>query len=114
MPSVRTRLSFIVSSIGAPGMVGVMMRVDHVFDRLVGRKSLRCGYRRHRHTVSPRRLDHDNVVLEFDENASLAIRVELPDAVGKLDGLSGRSGGWRCRRRRGGRACNRVNRLLAV
>src|SRR6185436_2938400 len=65
----------------AASMVRMMMRVDHVLDRLAGRQPLRRLYRRRGYGVADRPFDHHDVILELDENAAFPVWYQLPDAV---------------------------------
>ena len=57
-----------------PGMIRMVVRVDHVLDRLVRKHPLRVGDRRQRLFVAGRRLDDHDVVVELDEECSASRR----------------------------------------
>ena len=63
-------------------MIGVMVGVDHVPDRLVRRQHLGVGEGRHRLCVVSRPFDHDEVVVELDEDAPFLTRRHEPDTIG--------------------------------
>src|SRR5262249_15483411 len=98
----------------ATTMVRVVMRVDHVFDRLARRQPLRCLHRGRGHGVADGRFDHDHVILELDENAAFAVWYQLPDAVRDTHGDWCRAGCRWGRWRRGDGAPHDVDRFRAV
>src|SRR5262249_24393392 len=74
----------------------MVVSVDHVLDRLMGKYSFRFGDRCHRSLVPGRGFDDHYIILELDDKALWGPKIQKPEAIGDflcLD-LNCSAGAW--------------------
>ena len=91
------------------GMVKVMVRVDHVFDRLVRSEFLRLGEHSRRAQFMLWGFDQYQMIRKLNQDAVVALSREVPESIADSFNIyHGRRGRWRFLRRLNVSRCGKV------